>query len=100
MRPRGESISARVIDVGRARLEAEPAVDAVEQQLVVNDIAQPAVMVRQSQGSHQTPPTKHPALKTPAGSKVFFSRCINFKRTGIRDDRRIRFATGSTPARK
>src|ERR1700732_4861022 len=76
--------------VGRARLEAESAMDAIEQQFVIDDIAHglsDRVMHRAMRvfgrrlGSelllsghrkNQSPPTKQPGLKMPAGSNVAF----------------------------
>ena len=69
-------------DVGRARLEAEPAMNAVEQQLVVNHVANGLGGTGGKLG-HQSAPTKHPGLKMFAGSKVPFSRFISLNTPGF-----------------
>src|SRR5271157_6282185 len=63
-------------NVGRASLGAEAAMNAVEQQVVVGNAAN---RIRWCDGSrgHQIPPTKHPGLKIPAGSKADLSRRIS-----------------------
>src|SRR5271155_3850214 len=61
-------------DVGRARLRAKPAMNAVEEQVVVGDISNPTPRWRHARLVHQIPPTKHPGLKIPAGSKAALSR--------------------------
>src|SRR5208337_404214 len=60
-------------NVGRTSLGAQPAMDAGEQQVVVGSAAN---RIQWSEGSlsHQMPPTKHPGLKIPAGSKAALSR--------------------------
>src|SRR5258708_35043423 len=60
-------------NVGRTCLGAESAMHAVEQQVVVADVAD---RIRQCDArlGHQIPPTKHPGLKIPAGSKAAFNR--------------------------
>src|SRR5208283_37327 len=60
-------------DVGRARLSAEPAMNAVEEQVIVGDISYRTRRCHARLG-HQIPPTKHPGLKIPAGSKAALSR--------------------------
>ena len=61
--------------IGRARLEAEPAMHAIEEQLVIDDVANRRDARELSAIS--IPPTKHPGLKIPAGSKLALSRRIN-----------------------
>src|SRR5208283_5431772 len=57
-------------------LGAEPAMYAVEQQVVVADAAT-RIRWRDGGRGHQIPPTKHPGLKIPAGSKAALSRRIS-----------------------
>src|SRR5271154_3261279 len=57
-------------DVGRARLRAKPAMNAVEEQVIVGDISKRTPRWRHARLVHQIPPTKHPGLKIPAGSKA------------------------------
>src|SRR5277367_152658 len=60
-------------DVGRAGLRAKPAMNAVEQQVIVGDVPN-RTRWRHARLVHQIPPTKHPGLKIPAGSKAALSR--------------------------
>src|ERR1017187_1831923 len=63
-------------NVGRTSLGAKAAMNAFEQQVVVGDAANRIQWCDGSRG-HQIPPTKHPGLKIPAGSKVALSRRIS-----------------------
>src|ERR1035437_4194411 len=62
-------------NVGRTSLGAEPAMNAVERQVVVGDAARRILWYQGGRG-HQIPPTKHPGLKIPTGSKAALSRRI------------------------
>src|SRR5271163_167273 len=63
-------------NVCRTGLGAEPAMHAVEQQVVVANVANRIRRCDAWRG-HHIPPTKHPGLKIPAGSKAVFSRRIS-----------------------
>src|ERR1039458_9853205 len=63
-------------NVGRTSLGAKAAMNAFEQQVVVGDAANRIQWCDGSRG-HQIPPTKHPGLKIPAGSKAALSRRIS-----------------------
>src|SRR5260221_12049987 len=60
-------------NVGRTSLGTQPAMNAVEQQLVVADVAN-GIRLCDLRRGHQIPPTKHPGLKIPAGSKAALTR--------------------------
>src|SRR5271166_6535925 len=60
-------------DVGRAGLRAEPAMNAVEQQVVIGNVSNRTRRCH-ARFVHQIRPTKHPGLKIPAGSKAALSR--------------------------
>src|SRR5208282_5705413 len=63
-------------NVSRTSLGAKATMNAFEQQVVVGDAAHRIQRYERGRG-HQIPPTKHPGLKIPAGSKAALSRRIS-----------------------
>src|ERR1700683_2297118 len=89
-------------DVGRAGLRAEPAMNAVEEQVVVGDVSNRTRRCH-DRLVHQIPPTKHPGLKMPAGSKAALSRRMSASAPSLgvsKNTSELRMAGGAASSRR